>query len=221
MTDRPPPESLNAALDEVGLSLPPQQRDQLDHYRGLLWQWNEKLNLTRHTDFRTFASRDIVDSVQLSRLLGTGEQVLDVGSGGGVPGIVLAILRPDLDLCLCESVGKKAKVLDRIVADLGLPIAVHHGRAEGLLEEFGFDTLVARAIGPLWKVCTWFEPHWHAISRVLLIKGPRWLDERAAARERGLLKGLELRRVAEYPMSGTSSSSVIVELTRSSRTPSN
>lgn len=221
MTDRPPPESLNAALDEVGLSLPPEQRDQLDHYRGLLWQWNEKLNLTRHTDFRTFASRDIVDSVQLSRLLGTGEQVLDVGSGGGVPGIVLAILRPDLDLCLCESVGKKAKVLDRIVADLGLPIAVHHGRAEGLLEEFGFDTLVARAIGPLWKVCTWFEPHWHAISRVLLIKGPRWLDERAAARERGLLKGLELRRVAEYPMSGTSSSSVIVELTRSSRTPSN
>ncbi|MFO7907594.1 MAG: 16S rRNA (guanine(527)-N(7))-methyltransferase RsmG [Pirellulaceae bacterium] len=215
MTDPPAPSSLSAALDELDLQLPLEQRDQLDRYRGLLWHWNEQLNLTRHTDFRTFASRDIVDSLQLSRLLGTGEQVLDVGSGGGVPGIVLAILRPDLDLCLCESVGKKAKVLDRMVAELGLPTAVHHGRAEGLLEEFGFDALVARAIGPLWKVCTWFEPYWHSISRLLLIKGPRWLEERAAARERGVLKGLALRRVAEYPMSGTSSSSVIVQLTPS------
>lgn len=214
MDDSPSAPALNAALEAVNLQLPADQLRQLDCYRALLWQWNERLNLTRHTDFQTFASRDVVDSVQLSRLLGTGEQVLDVGTGGGVPGVVLAVLRPDLDLCLCESVGKKAKVLEQIVAELELPVAVHHARAEHLLEEFSFDAVVARAIGPLWKICTWFEPYWHSISRLLLIKGPRWLEERAAARERGLLNNVELRRVDEYPMSGTGSNSVILQLSR-------
>ncbi len=139
---------------------------------------------------------------------------MDVGSGGGVPGIPLAILRGDLELSLCESVQKKAKVLSQIVSQLQLPVPVHACRAESLLEDLRFDTIVARAVGPLWKICTWFQPHWHSISRVLLIKGPSWPEERAAARERGLLQNVELRRVAEYPMAGTHSSSVILQLSR-------
>jgi len=214
MTDPSPSPSLLDALRELELQIPVEQLARLDKYRALLWQWNEKLNLTRHTDFRSFASRDVMDSVQLEKVLAAEEEVLDVGSGGGVPGVVLAILRPDLDISLCESTGKKAKVLDAIVAELALPVAVHHCRAESLLEDFRFDSVVARAIGPLWKICTWFEPHWHSVSRLLLIKGPRWLDERAAARERGLLRNLDLRRVAEYPMAGTQSRSVILQLSR-------
>jgi 16S rRNA G527 N7-methylase RsmG len=71
-------------------------RSQLDNYRRQLWAWNERLNLTRHTTLEKFVSRDVVDSHQLSNLLQRGERVLDVGTGGGVPGVVLAILRPDL-----------------------------------------------------------------------------------------------------------------------------
>lgn len=214
MIDPPRPHSLAEALRMLELEIPEEQVVQLDKYRALLWQWNEKLNLTRHTDFHSFACRDVVDSVQLEKVLAAHEEVLDVGSGGGVPGVVLAILRPDLDICLCESTGKKATALDAIVAELELPVAVHHCRAENLLEDFRFDSAVARAVGPLWKICTWFKPHWHSISRLLVIKGPRWLEERAAARERGLLQNLELRRVAEYPMAGTESCSVILQLSR-------
>jgi 16S rRNA (guanine527-N7)-methyltransferase len=207
--------SLSAALEQLELQLPPDQLASIDHYRSLLWAWNEKLNLTRHTRFDAFAGRDVVDSLQLAQLLQSGEEVLDVGSGGGVPGVLLALLRPDLEVHLCESVGKRARVLDDIVRELGLSTPIHACRAEAVVGDLRFDSVVARAVGPLWKICTWFEPHRASMKRLLLIKGPRWTEERAAARERGLLQRWQLRRVAEYPLWGTFSHSVILQLSRS------
>src|SRR6187401_3195731 len=99
-TDSPAEETLSAALARHGLTLPAEQVAQLDRYCRLLWEWNDKLNLTRHTDYEKFVSRDLIDSLELAKLLRPGEEVLDVGTGGGVPGIVLAILRPDLKVTL-------------------------------------------------------------------------------------------------------------------------
>jgi len=79
-------------------------------YCQLAWDWNSKINLTRHTTAELFVQRDLLDSYQLSKLLQPNEEILDLGTGGGVPGILLAILRPDLDVSLCDSVAKKAKV---------------------------------------------------------------------------------------------------------------
>lgn len=212
MDDPQPPRTLEEALQALDIQLPSDQVQMLDRYRELLWQWNEKLNLTRHTQLSAFASRDVADSIQLARLLSDGEEVLDVGSGGGVPGVMLAILRGDLEISLSESVQKKTRALDDMVTKLGLPVAVHHCRAELLLEDLRFDTVVARAVGPLWKIVTWFQPHRQSFSRLLLIKGPRWIEERHEARERGLLRTFDLRRVAEYPMADTQVSSVILQL---------
>ena len=105
----------------------------LERYCGLLWDWNTKINLTRHTDYEKFVARDLVDSLAFARFLGPNERVLDVGTGGGVPGVVLAIVRGDLQVSLCESVGKKAKVVAEIVAQLGLAVPVLHARAEDVL----------------------------------------------------------------------------------------
>ena len=113
-------ESLTAALARYAVELPESQVALLDQYCQRLWEWNAKLNLTRHTDYGKFVSRDLVDSLEISRLLEPGQNVLDVGTGGGVPGIVLAILRPDLRISLCESVGKKARAVEDIVRGLGL-----------------------------------------------------------------------------------------------------
>ncbi len=205
--------SLAEALQRRGIDLPAEQVARIERYCGLLWDWNQKLNLTRHTDYDTFVSRDVVDSLELSRLLAQQEEVLDVGSGGGVPGVLVALLRPDLDVVLTESIQKKARVLRAIVADLSLRAAVDGCRAEHVLENQRFDTVVARAVGPMWKILSWLGPHWASFGRLLLVKGPRWVDERAAARERGLLKQLELRRIASYPLPGTHSESVILQLT--------
>ncbi len=154
----------------------------------------------------------MTDCLQLSQLLAAGESVLDVGSGGGVPGVVLAVIRADLQISLSESVGKKAAALEEIVRQLELAAPVYPRRAEHMLADSAFDVLVARAVGPLWKVLKWVEPHWDRIGRLLVVKGPRWVEERGEARHRGYLRTLQLRRAVEYPMPGTGSRSVILKI---------
>lgn len=205
-------DSLLAAVSRHGLELPPEQAELMERYCRLLWEWNEKLNLTRHTDFEKFVSRDLVDSLVLSRHLGHGERVLDVGTGGGVPGILLAICRPDLEVSLSESVAKKARVVEQMVAELGLSIEVFHQRAEDLLGQRTFDTLAIRAVAPLAKLLTWFADRWGAFDRLLAIKGPHWVEERREARQRNLLKHLELRKLETWPLPGTDSESVLLEI---------
>ncbi len=177
-----------------------------------MWAWNEKLNLTRHTDYERFVARDVVDSLALEPFLDSGARVLDVGTGGGVPGVVLAIVRPDLEVALCDSVAKKAKAVQEIVQEAKLDIEVYHEPAQEVVAREPFDVLVARAVAPLAKLLRWFAPHWGAFERLLVIKGPAWVDERHEAREAGLLRGVDLRKLTSYPLAGTESESVVLSL---------
>jgi 16S rRNA (guanine527-N7)-methyltransferase len=203
---------LASELHRHGLSLPADQLAVLDRYRQLLWSWNERLNLTRHVTLESFVTRDVLDSLQLAPLLRPGERILDVGTGGGVPGIILAIVRPDLEVSLCESVGKKAAAVAAMVQELALPVRVYDGRVQDVLATTNFDTLIARAVGPLWKVLKWLKPHWGRFGRLLLFKGPKWVEERGEARHRGYLGTLELRRLASYPTPGHYGESVILAI---------
>jgi 16S rRNA (guanine527-N7)-methyltransferase len=206
----PPDDTLDAALLRHQITLPPEQVALLDRYCATVWEWNAKLNLTRHTNYDKFVGRDVADSLVFARFLQSGESVLDVGSGGGVPGVLLAILRPDLRVTLSESVGKRAKALADIVHRLGLSTPLHAGRAEELLARKRFKALTVRAVAPLAKLLTWFRPHWSAIDRMLVLKGPSWVDERGEARHLGLLQNLALRKLHAYPMPGTEAESVLL-----------
>jgi 16S rRNA (guanine527-N7)-methyltransferase len=205
-------DTLRDALTRHAIDLPDDQIELLDRYCRSLWSWNEKLNLTRHTDYEKFVTRDIVDSIALEPFIDSGDRVLDVGTGGGVPGIVLAIVRPDLELSLCDSMAKKAKVVETIVGEIGLNLPVHHGPAQELVAQQSFNTLVMRAVAPLSKILRWFGPHWDHFDRLLIIKGPAWLEERKDARAAGLLRNLDLRKLAGYPLPGTESESVVLSI---------
>lgn len=204
--------TLAEALARRELTLPAPQAELLERYARLLWDWNTKLNLTRHTDWDRLVDRDVVDSLELAKLLAEDERVLDVGTGGGVPGIVLAIVRPDLHVSLVDSVGKKARAVEDIVRQLGLDTPVYQAAVRDHMGSDWYDTLTVRAVASLDKLLGWFKGKWGSFGRLLLVKGPGWVEERNQARHKGLLHGLELRRRATYLMPGTGSESVILEI---------
>jgi len=209
--------AIAAECDRLGLVVPPEAMPRLAAYAASLWSWNERLNLTRHTDAEKFVSRDVGDAVAIAAHLASGERVLDVGTGGGVPGVLLAIIRPDLRVELAESVAKKARAVAAILRDVGIAIPVHEGAAQALVKARStgperFDTLVVRAVAPLEKLLRWFEPLAAAYGRMLVVKGPRWEEEKAAARHHGLAKRVLIRRIASWPIRGSDNESVLLEI---------
>jgi 16S rRNA (guanine527-N7)-methyltransferase len=204
---------LQSLAAELQIALADDQARQLAAYARLLWDWNSRLNLTRHTDWPLFVTRDLLDCVRLAEHIPPNARVLDVGSGGGVPGIVLPILRPDVRVTLCDSVQKKAAALLAIVQAMSLPVAVVAVRAEVLLRGQQFPVVTARAVAGLDKLLTWFAPVWSSIGELLLIKGPRWVDEEGEARRSGLLKRRRIDVVASWPTPGRDHESVLLRIT--------
>ncbi len=207
--------AVEAARQE--LAVPAEALPRLAAYAARLWDWNERLNLTRHADVERFVARDLTDAVALLPHLASGERLLDVGTGGGVPGVLLAILRPDLRVELSESVGKRARAVAAILDEIGLAVPMHEGAAQELVARrpFGprrFDTLVVRAVAPLAKLLGWFEPLAASYGRMLVIKGPKWEEELEEARRQRRGRHVSIRRVASWPLAGAEGDSVLLEI---------
>lgn len=126
--------------------------------------------------------RHLLNSAALAELLPPSCRVLDVGSGAGLPGIPLAIVRPDITLTLLEPMARREAWLREVVADLALPIEVERGRAEeeSVRERLaGQDIVVARAVAPLDRLVRWCLPLVRPDGALLAIKGVRAAEELA------------------------------------------
>jgi 16S rRNA (guanine527-N7)-methyltransferase len=118
--------------------------------------------------------RHLLNSAVLGELIPAGARVLDVGSGAGLPGIPLAIARPDLRIVLLEAMVRRVAWLEEAVTELGLGVPVHRGRAEdpGVRRELGGnDVVTARAVAPLGRLAGWCLPLVAAGGRLLAVKG--------------------------------------------------
>ncbi|HET9127658.1 MAG TPA: 16S rRNA (guanine(527)-N(7))-methyltransferase RsmG [Propionibacteriaceae bacterium] len=126
--------------------------------------------------------RHILNSVALAELIPQGSRVVDVGSGAGLPGVPLALVRPDLDVTLLEPLLRRHSFLEETVAELGLEdrVTVVRGRAEESKEHF--DTVVARAVAPLARLLGWTSSLFLPDGELLALKGSSADDEVAAAR---------------------------------------
>src|ERR1700728_3140695 len=147
MTDQPNPTSvrLNELLERVGLApLDVPTADRFAAYCALLLRWNARTNLTAIRDEQGILSRHFVESIACARALPPGiASLLDFGSGAGIPGIPIALCRPEISVALVESQGKKAAFLREAARTLDLPIDVHSTRAETLRAKFDCVTLRA------------------------------------------------------------------------------
>lgn len=124
--------------------------------------------------------RHMLNSAVLGELVPDGEHILDVGSGAGLPGIPLALARPDLTVVLLESMTRRTVWLQEVVSELELPVRVHHGRVEdpGVRARLGgWDVVTARAVAPLGRLASWCLPLLNPAGRLLAIKGDRASEE--------------------------------------------
>ncbi|MDP9022960.1 MAG: 16S rRNA (guanine(527)-N(7))-methyltransferase RsmG [Actinomycetota bacterium] len=127
-------------------------------------------------------TRHIPEALALAELLPGGPALVDVGSGAGLPGMVIALARPDLDVTLVESTGKKARFLERAAADLDLGVVVVNARIEADRSLAGrFDLATARAVAPLDRLVEWVVPVLRPGGRLYAVKGERWRSELGAA----------------------------------------
>ncbi|MEO8297052.1 MAG: 16S rRNA (guanine(527)-N(7))-methyltransferase RsmG [Burkholderiales bacterium] len=163
---------LRAGAQTLGLTLDAQQLDQLLAYLALLARWNKTYNLTAIRDPEQMLVQHLLDSLAvIAPLVGhTHEQpsrLLDVGSGGGLPGVVLAIARPELAVTCVDTVGKKATFIRQVAAELHLPnLQARHARVEAL-QEAAFDVITARAFASLTDLVR--------LTRALLSPGGVWM----------------------------------------------
>lgn len=157
-------------------------------------------NLLSPKGLSELESRHFPESLTFARSLPGPGRVLDVGSGGGLPGIVIALARPDLEVHLLDATGKKVEFLVEIAAALNLLVTVHHGRAEELASSSlagTFDVVTARAVAPLVRLVPWCAPFLREGGTLHAIKGERWADELAEAEGAISAQGLAVLRAPD------------------------
>ncbi len=158
-------ETLAAGLAALGLDLPAASGDRLLAFRDLLLKWNRTYNLTAVREPEQVLSHHLLDSLAILPWVEAGP-LLDVGSGGGLPGIPLAIARPDLEVTLVDAVQKKVSFLQQAAIELELPnVRAVHGRVEGLAGQY--PQITSRAFSDLGEFV--------GLTRHLLAPGGRWL----------------------------------------------
>ncbi|EGR3966265.1 TPA: 16S rRNA (guanine(527)-N(7))-methyltransferase RsmG [Vibrio cholerae] len=148
---------LDALISKTSLTVTEQQREQLVGYVQLLDKWNKAYNLTSVRDPMEMLVKHILDSLVVSPHL-VGERFIDVGTGPGLPGIPLAIMHPDKEFVLLDSLGKRIRFLKQVIHDLKinnvLPV---QSRVEEFDPESGFDGVLSRAFASMTDMVNWCQ----------------------------------------------------------------
>ncbi|MBU6236020.1 MAG: 16S rRNA (guanine(527)-N(7))-methyltransferase RsmG [Alphaproteobacteria bacterium] len=182
----------------MSAKLQPEIRARLQLYHDLLLKWQKAVNLVSLATISDAWNRHFEDSLQLLDMIPENAKTLiDIGSGAGFPGLVLAIARPDLEVHLVESDQKKGTFLLTVSRETGAKnVHVHSERIESALPRLQGDVVTARALAPLGKLLTLTQPQWERADRpatLMLLKGEEWQKEVTLASQDHVFQ------VADYP----------------------
>jgi 16S rRNA (guanine527-N7)-methyltransferase len=210
---------------QLGVALDAAQQEQFNTYCKLLLEYNVKVNLTAIIEPYEVVVKHFIDSIAVTGLVKFphGSSLIDIGTGGGFPGMVLKIIRPDLQVTLMDSQKKKLAFLEQLGSALGIQNTILHGRAEqagvdaALRERFDFAT--ARAVASLDVLCEYALPLIRRGGRFIALKGPHSLEETEKAQHAIFLLGGELSGVLPYELPDGSERRLIC-IEKISKTPS-
>ncbi|WP_447641791.1 MULTISPECIES: 16S rRNA (guanine(527)-N(7))-methyltransferase RsmG [Chitinophagaceae] len=136
------------------------QKEQFAALEGLYTEWNSMINVISRKDIDSLYEKHVLHSLSIAAVAGfaDGIKVIDIGCGGGFPGIPLAIFYPNVEFLLVDSIGKKLKVVDAVAENIGLKnITTLHTRVEDIKNQ-KFDFAVSRAVAPLSNLWRWSKP---------------------------------------------------------------
>lgn len=188
-------------MDELLRYFPDLSKTQADQFRELLplyQEWNEKINVISRKDVENFYERHVLHSLGIAKVLAFKPRtsVLDVGTGGGFPGIPLAILFPEVEFHLVDSIGKKIKVVNEVSKLLHLSnVVASHTRAEDINQNYDF--VISRAVTRLARFYPWVRKKFTDKSRHKLKNGVLYLKGGDLQEE---LQESRLRKIATYPL---------------------
>lgn len=195
--------AIDRGIEAAGFDVPPERRGLLAAHLALLEKWNRVHNLTSVREGEAMVQLHVLDSLSVLPWLGTASSLLDVGSGGGFPGLPIAIARPALAVTVLDSSHKKASFLQQAKAELGLSnVSVACERVEGWHPAQRFDIVISRAFSEL---ADFVAQAGHLVApggRMLAMKGVHPYDEiarlpathRVAGVEELRIPGLEAKR---------------------------
>ncbi|MBI4857727.1 MAG: 16S rRNA (guanine(527)-N(7))-methyltransferase RsmG [Acetobacterium woodii] len=182
-------EKLIALGKEADIEINDKQAEKLIDYMDRLLEKNKHINLTRITDEDEFIKLHLLDSLTLLKLIRNPKaRILDVGTGGGFPGIPLAILLPDAQITLMDSTKKKLSVVQSIAQELGIDnVSILHGRAEELGQDLKYreryELVTSRAVANLTLLSEYCLPLVKVGGQFLSMKGRDYQEELEAARK--------------------------------------
>ena len=214
-------ELLKEGFAELGISACDEALEKLIKYADMLKIWNKKMNLTAVYDDFGIATKHFFDS---STPILTGlinGNVIDVGTGAGFPGMVLKILKPEIEITLLDSLKKRLVFLEEVANELDLPVNIVHARAEdgGRHMRGKFDTVVSRAVANMSVLSELCIPFLKEGGHFLALKGPLAQSELEEA-QRGIhILGGEALPVFSVPIPKTSLNHKIVIIKKVRQTP--
>ena len=203
---------LSSGLEQMGISISEQATQQLNSYVELLAKWSKVYNLTAVREPDQIITQHILDSLTLIPFLLNSASILDVGTGAGLPGIPLAILRPEISVKLLDSQQKKINFVQHVITSLKLTNAVAiHGRVEELPADFNVDTIVSRAFSSLDDFTKLIARLCDGKTKIMAMKGRR---DRVLEESLQLQADFEIERIETVSVPGLDAERCVVFLTK-------
>lgn len=213
-------DTLLKCIEELGLKLNENDLSAFVRYKELLKEWNEKINITSITDDVEIDLKHFLDSLTplTTNLFNGNKKIIDIGTGGGFPGIPLKILNRELDIVLLDSLNKRIGFLNEVIEVLGLNnIIAMHGRAEELsikpLYREQFDICISRAVASLNTLSEYCIPFVKVGGHFISMKGPDVVEELRESKNAIKLLGGEIvdTKLINLPQSDIIHSLIIIE----------
>lgn len=213
-------------LKEIGITLSEEQKQQFIQYYEILVEWNKVMNLTGITEFEEVLEKHFLDSVSLIRVVDLHRdlKVLDLGTGAGFPGVPLKIVFPELDIVLMDSLNKRIKFLNEVIAQLGLKgIVAIHDRAEEMArkKEYReqFDLCLSRAVANLSSLSEYCLPFVTPGGYFISYKSGEVDEEVAKAKHAIFLLGGKLEKVEKFQLGEENLGRSFVMIKKGKNTP--